>query len=154
MTPRFIDHTATEGTDYTANTAPIGFTGTEGETRTFTVVTIEDGHVESDETFTVALAVSGTSAAVTATSTATGTIRNDDETPPPPTIRSVAITSTPSFDANGDGTPETYLQGENIEVTVTWSAEVIWNASAPRCGTAAAAGRRGAGRTPRRSRAW
>ena len=130
VTPSFVDETATEGTDYTANTAAIDFAGTAGETQTFTVATIEDAEEEEDETFRVRLRVSGTSETVTATSRATGTIRNDDETPPPPTISSVAITSRPSFDADGDGTAETYLHGENIEVTVTWSADVFWDVSA------------------------
>ena len=130
VTPSFTDGTATEGTDYTASTAAISFAGTAGETQTFTVATTEDSDVEDDETFTVGLSVSGTSANVTATSTATGTIRNDDETPAPPTISSVAITSTPSFDVDGDGTAETYLLGEHIDVTVTWSADVVWDVSA------------------------
>ena len=42
-------------------------------------------------------------------------------------IESVAITSVPSHDANGDGTPDTYRKGESIVVTVTWDREVRWN---------------------------
>ena len=67
---------------------------------------------------------------MTATGSATGTLA-DRDTPAPSTIGSVAITSTPSFDADGDGTPETYLLGESIEVTVTWAADVVWDVSAP-----------------------
>ena len=78
VTPSFTDGTATEGTDYTENTAALSFAGTAGETQTFTVATIEDTDAENDETFTVNLAVSGTQATVTATDTATGTITNDD----------------------------------------------------------------------------
>ena len=78
VTPSFTDGTATEGTDYTENTAALSFTGTAGETQSFTVATIEDADAENDETFTVNLAVSGTQATVTATDTATGTITNDD----------------------------------------------------------------------------
>ena len=78
VTPSFTDGTATEGTDYTENTAELSFAGTAGETQTFTVATTEDAAVEPDETFTVSLAVSGTSASVTATDTATGTITDDD----------------------------------------------------------------------------
>ncbi len=78
VTPSFTDVTATEGTDYTENTAGITFVGTAGETQSFTVETTEDAAVEADETFTVGLTVSGTSASVTATDTATGTITNDD----------------------------------------------------------------------------
>ena len=78
VTPSFTDDTATEGTDYTENTAGISFTGTAGETQTFTVATTEDDVLETDETFTVALTVSGTTKTVTGTDTATGTIRNDE----------------------------------------------------------------------------
>ncbi len=78
VTPSFTDGTATKGTDYTENTAALTFTGTAGETKSFTVATIEDTDKEHHETFTVGLAVSGTSATVTATDTATGTITNDD----------------------------------------------------------------------------
>ena len=78
VTPSFTDVTATKGTDYTENTSALTFTGTAGETKSFTVATAEDSAVEADETFTVGLAVSGTSAAVTSTDTATGTIANDD----------------------------------------------------------------------------
>ena len=78
VTPSFTDGTATEGTDYTENTTALSFTGTANETQSFTVSTTEDTDIEADETFTVGLAVSGTSESVTATSTATGTITNDD----------------------------------------------------------------------------
>ena len=78
VTPSFTDGTAVEGTDYTANTTALTFAGTAGETQTFTVATTEDTVVEADETFTVGLAVSGTTADVTDTDTATGTITNDD----------------------------------------------------------------------------
>ena len=78
VTPSFTDGTATEGTDYTENTAALSFTGTAGETQTFTVPTTEDATVEADETFTVGLAVSEATATVTASDTATGTITNDD----------------------------------------------------------------------------
>ena len=78
VTPSFAGGTAAKGTDYTANTAGLAFAGTEGETQTLTVATTQDEVVELDETFTVGLAVSGTSVTVTATDTATGTITNDD----------------------------------------------------------------------------
>ena len=80
VTPSFTDGTATEGTDYTSNTAALDFAGTAGETVAFTVPTTDDVDIEEDETFTVGLSVSGTSHTVTATSTATGTILDDDET--------------------------------------------------------------------------
>ena len=78
VTPSFTDVSAVEGTDYTANTAALSFAGTAGETKTFTVATTEDTTIEPDDTFTVSLSVSGTSATVTATDTATGKILNDD----------------------------------------------------------------------------
>ena len=78
VTPSFTDGTATKGTDYTENTSALTFTGTAGETQSFTVATTEDTIVEANETFTVGLAVSGTSASVTATDTAAGTINDDD----------------------------------------------------------------------------
>ena len=78
VTPSFTDVTAVEGTDYDENTAALTFTGTSGETQTFTVSTTEDAVLEGDETFTVALAVSGTTLTVTATDTATGTVEDDD----------------------------------------------------------------------------
>ena len=78
VTPSFTDATATQGTDYTANTAALSFSGTAGEMQTFTVATLEDAFAETDETFTVVLSVSGTQATVTATDPATGTITDDD----------------------------------------------------------------------------
>lgn len=78
VTPAFTGGTATKGTDYTENTAALSFTGTAGETRSFTVATTEDAKAEPDETFTVSLTVSGASETVTATDTAEGTINNDD----------------------------------------------------------------------------
>ena len=105
VTPSFTDGTATEGTDYTENTAGLSFTGTAGETQTFTVATTEDTDVESDETFTVGLTVSGTSTTVTASDTATGTITNDDN--PALTIADASAT-----------------EGDGITFTVTLDAAV------------------------------
>ena len=78
MTPDFSGGNAVEGTDYDENTSGIDFTGTKGETQTFTVSTTEDAVLESDETFTVGLTVSDAPSGVTDTDTATGTIDNDD----------------------------------------------------------------------------
>ncbi len=78
VTPSYAGGTATKGTDYTANTSAVSFTGTAGETQTFTVSTTEDTDIESDETFTVSLSVSGARGTVQATDTAEGTITNDD----------------------------------------------------------------------------
>ncbi|MDE2904879.1 MAG: hypothetical protein OXQ28_02225, partial [Acidobacteriota bacterium] len=101
VTPSFTDVSATEGTDYTANTADLTFAGNAGETQSFTVSTTEDTAVEPNETFTVSLAVSGTTDTVTASDTATGTITNDDG--------SAAVTIE---DASAD-------EGEQITFTVT-----------------------------------
>ena len=49
VTPTFTDGTATEGTDYISSTAPMSFSGRAGETRTFTVATIEDRDEEPHE---------------------------------------------------------------------------------------------------------
>ena len=60
VTPIFGDGTATNGTDYTANTNAFNFAGMPGEKQTFTVSTTEDEDVEDNEIFTVGLSVSGT----------------------------------------------------------------------------------------------
>ncbi|MCY4001105.1 MAG: T9SS type A sorting domain-containing protein [Bacteroidetes bacterium] len=83
ITPNYTDGTAIKGTDYTENTQSITFTGTANETKTFAVSTTQDDVVETDETFTVGLTISGTSETITATDTGTGTIVNDDEAPTP-----------------------------------------------------------------------
>ena len=110
VTPSFTDMTATSGTDYTENTAAITFTGTAGETQTFTVATTDDTDEETDETFTVSLSLSGTSLAVTATDTAAGTILDDD---------GEASNALPVITSPGD---KTYEQGAAITpfgITVT-----------------------------------
>ncbi|MYN63932.1 MAG: hypothetical protein F4X11_02740, partial [Acidobacteria bacterium] len=107
VTPGFTDVTATAGTDYTENRSGLSFTGTANETQTFTVATTEDSDAEPDETFTVNLAVSGNSAPVTATDTATGTITNDDGALP-----AVAI---------ADGSA---AEGDSMTFTVTLDAAV------------------------------
>ena len=76
VTPSFTDGTATQGSDYTANTTVLSFTGTAGESHTFTVATTQDAVLEGNETFTVGLSASHTG--VTATDTGTGTIIDDD----------------------------------------------------------------------------
>ena len=103
VTPSFTDGTATKGTDYTENTAGITFTGTKGETQTFTVATTEDTDTELDETFTVDLSVSGTSETITATDTATGTITDDDSE-----SGRVTPTLTVADASAGEGDPMTF----------------------------------------------
>ena len=81
----YTDGTATSGTDYTevktTRLNEILFSGNAGETQTFTVPTTGDSIVEGNETFTVGLLVDGppsATAGITATDTATGTIKDDD----------------------------------------------------------------------------
>ena len=123
VTPRFTDGTATKGTDYTENTARITFAGRAGETRTFTVATTDDGAVEPDETFTVNLSVSGTSAAVTDTDTATGTIDNDDLAPAVnlsvnPSSVSEGGASTPVTVTAAFSTDKTFTEDRTVTVSV------------------------------------
>ena len=116
VTPGFTDGTASQGSDYTENTAALTFAGTAGETQTFTVATTEDTSVEADETFTVSLAVSGTSASVTATDTATGTITNDDSA----AAASVTLSVNPSSVSEDAG-------ATSVTVTATASSAVAVN---------------------------
>ena len=106
VTPSFTDGTATAGTDYDENTTALTFNGAKGETKTFTVSTTEDGIIESNETFTVTLSVSGTTYNVTATDTGTGTINNDDARP------TVALSG------------PTNVQKGAFDVTITFSTSV------------------------------
>ena len=117
VTPGFTDGTAAAGTDYTANTAALSFTGTAGETQTFSVPTSDDDDVEDDETFTVGLTVSGTAHDVTAGGTATGTIANDDSAPP-----SVTLQLDPSSVSEDAGST-------SVTVTATASRAVAENTS-------------------------
>ena len=107
VTPSFTDGSAINGSDYTANTNALNFTGKAGEKQTFTVSTTEDEDVEDNETFTVGLSVSGTTHSVTASDTATGTINNDDTAPPPVISATVTIA-----DASAD-------EGDALSFTVT-----------------------------------
>ena len=105
VTPSFTDGTTIEGTDYDENTTALSFTGTAGETKTFTVATTEDAVLEANETFTVGLSVSNAPSGVTATDTGTGTINNDD---------SATVTINDSSATEGSG----------IEFTVTLNKAV------------------------------
>ncbi|WP_164489993.1 Calx-beta domain-containing protein [Runella sp. SP2] len=77
--------TATVGTDYTDNDGSLTFTGTAGETKTWTVDVLGDNLVEANETFEAALgAITSTSAIQLAAislsgSPQTATISNDDQ---------------------------------------------------------------------------
>ena len=112
VTPDFTDVTAVEGTDYDENTAALTFTGTKGETQTFTVSTTEDAAVEHPETFTVGLSVSNTPLPIVATDTGTGTINNDD---------SAEVTVNDASADEGDGITFTVTLSEAVQggLTVT-----------------------------------
>ena len=100
--------TAEAGTDYTAVGGTLTFV--PGETRaTVRVSTVQDAVEEADETFTVTLAGSDLPAGVTlGTAGATGTIVDDDATPPTATL-----TSADEFPATG-----------TFSVTITFSEAV------------------------------
>ena len=76
----FTDGTATGGKDYRtdAEGTTLHFAGTEGETATISVATVQDRTAEADETFTLTLTPAG--GAVQA-AYATGTIVDDDPAP-------------------------------------------------------------------------
>ena len=83
VTVNFTDILATGGPadlvspeDYANDTVTLNFAGTAGETRQFTVATLDDAVVEQSETFTVNL--SATSALVDTNDTANGTITDND----------------------------------------------------------------------------
>ena len=74
---------STGSDDFTANTTPIQFTGTAGESHTFTVQTTEDTLGEGWEYFEVRPVVSGSSiprSHLAGVGVARGTIHDDDET--------------------------------------------------------------------------
>ena len=115
VTPTYTN-VSTSNSDYTANTGALTFAGTANETQTFTVATTEDAVVETDETFTVGLTVSGTTVSVTASDTGRGTITNDD---------SAAVTVNDASAAEGDNltftvTLDTAVQG-GLTVTPTYT---------------------------------
>ena len=112
VTPSFTDGTAVEGTDYDENTTALTFTGTKGETQTFTVDTTEDTTLEANETFTVGLTVSNAPTGVTATDTGTGTINNDD---------SATVTINDASASEGDDITFTVTLSEAVQggLTVT-----------------------------------
>ena len=74
--------TATAGSDYTAATGMLQWDAGDDLAKTFTVTIHGDTASEADETFTVALSnLAGATAG--ASTTGTGTITNDEGTPPP-----------------------------------------------------------------------
>ena len=128
VTPVYTDGTA-DGGDYTRNSAPMSFVGLAGENRTFTVSTREDTVVEGDETFTVALAVSGTTHAVAAGDPGTGTITDDDSVP------DVNLTLNPSSAGEGDGATTVTVTAEFSNAS-TYAADTTVTVSVGGSGTA------------------
>ena len=59
-------------------------------------------------------------------------VTNNTPAPDTPTIESVAIASVPSFDADGNGAPDTYGNGDKIAVEVTFSEAVTVTGGTPR----------------------
>ena len=122
VTLGYTDVTADKNIDYSINTTALSFAGTAGETKTFAVTTLQDTLVESSETFTVGLTVSGTSERVTASDTGTGTVLDDD-------WPAVTLSANPSSVGEGAGA---------TSVTVTATAASA--ASAARTVTVAVGG--------------
>ncbi len=127
LTPVFSDVTATAGIDYTANESPLRFSGTAGETRTFTVATTEDDAIEENETFTVSLRASNAPSGVTVGNPATGTIIDDDGENEPPgfdagqgATRAVAE-NTPAGGPVGDPIAATDLNGDRLSYALSGS---------------------------------
>ncbi len=106
----FSDVSAAGGIDYENAQQLLTFSGTAGETETFTVGTVDDSAIEADETFTVALSglvSSAPAVAIDATDTATGTITED-----PSDTASVTIEDVEGF------------EGETLSFTATLDNEV------------------------------
>ncbi len=127
VTPVFRDGTATSETDYSTDAKPVRFTGAAGEKQTFKVATTEDGIVEENETFTVALRVSNAPSGVTAGDPVTGTIIDDDGPNEAPgfdaglaTTRTVAE-NTPAGGAVGDPVEATDPNGDALSYTLSGS---------------------------------
>ncbi|MCA9016629.1 MAG: hypothetical protein KDA77_14955, partial [Planctomycetaceae bacterium] len=74
------DGTAVAGSDYTAGSGTLNFTGTIGETQTITITISDDAIVESDKNFLINLSnlQAGGLSVTMADAQATGTISNDD----------------------------------------------------------------------------
>jgi len=97
--------------DFTGNALPTGTVSFAAgqSSATVTVGVNPDSTIENDETFTVTL--SNPSGASLSTATASGIIRNDDVSPPPPAPPTLAITPVSADKAEGTGgtsTPFTF----------------------------------------------
>ncbi|MFV2068545.1 MAG: GEVED domain-containing protein, partial [Pirellulales bacterium] len=101
--------------DYDNGAVTLNFAGTAGETKQFTVNTLDDVVLEGTETFTVNL--SATNTLVTDSDTATGTITDNDSDTTPPTVESMVV---------ADGTQRSIVK----QVVVTFDGEVIIDSGA------------------------
>jgi thermitase len=101
--------TATSGTDFVAQTGTVSFA--PGETsKTISVDIVGDTAYESNESFTVSLSgVTGN--ATIKTTSATGTITNDDAQPAPPTL---AISSVSALESSGSFTFTVTLSAASV----------------------------------------
>ena len=115
--------TASIGSGDTAVLADLGTTTTGmvnvpvgATTTTFTVVTAEDGAVESDETFTVTLSDVSSNATLR-TATATGTITNDDNA-------TLSIADAEGGEDEGVEFELTLSAAAQQDVTVDWTASI------------------------------
>ena len=110
-----VDGTATGGTDYTEAPGSDSLTISAGQTSgTISVPTADDQDDEDDETFTLTLFSPSANAALGTSTTATGTIEDDDTTAA--TITGIAFTGAPS-----DGE---YNLGDVIEISATFDRAV------------------------------
>ncbi|MYD93111.1 MAG: hypothetical protein F4Y02_05340, partial [Chloroflexi bacterium] len=113
-----------QGSDYVAagDEGSKTVTITSGSTTaTYSVTTQGDSADEPNGSVRVAVA-SGAGYTVGSESSALVLVNDDDA--PPPTVTNVAISSTPSHDADDSGTPETYGLDAKIRVRLTFSEAV------------------------------
>ena len=126
-----VADTTVTGSDFVAsgNEGDKTVTITAGTTTAkYWVDTVNDTTDEDDGDVTVTVAT-GAGYTVGSPSSANVTV-NDNDQPARAVITDVAVTSSPVHDANDDDTPDTYLRGDDIEVTVTWDRDVTWDVSA------------------------
>ena len=112
-------------TDFTAGSGTVTF-AVGDSSKTFTVATVEDTGVESNETFTVTLSNVGPAGAATlADATATGTITDDDTLP----TLSISVSSSTVAEAGGTstvtistGSGPTFSSAQTITLALTGTA--------------------------------
>ena len=114
-----IDYATSDGTattadgDYVAASGTLTFTGTNGETQTFTVTVNGDTNGESDEAFNVTLSnlvVVNSEDITISDATGVGNIANDDDITPP----TVTISTTAGDPTNANPIPVTVTFSESV----------------------------------------